>query len=106
MTCTLVRMVALLMGQGPLTDLLLRQVPIVSSQAPIPFDKPRSEYEIGLRRVVEPTPGFEPGPFPYQEPSLLVWPEFGELVEAGGLSPMVRSGMALDGPIRVTVSHP
>src|SRR6266849_4568548 len=50
MTCTLVRMVALLLGQGPQTDLLLRQVPVrfpvVSGQAPIAFQKPRNEYEI------------------------------------------------------------
>src|SRR5713226_1011386 len=51
MTCTLVRMVALLLGQGPQTDLLLRQVPVrfpvVSGQAPIAFQKPRNEFEIG-----------------------------------------------------------
>src|SRR6266571_1159048 len=50
MTRTVVRMVALLLGQGPLTHLLLRQVPVrfpvVSGQKPTAFQKPRNEYEI------------------------------------------------------------
>src|SRR6266852_3660862 len=54
MTRTLVRMLALLMGQGPLTDLLLRQVPVrfrvLSDRAPIGFQKPRNEYEIGPQK--------------------------------------------------------
>src|SRR5260370_37445127 len=50
MTRTLVRMLALLLGQGPQTDLLLRQVPVrfpvVSGQTPIAFPKPRNECGI------------------------------------------------------------
>jgi hypothetical protein len=50
MTCSLVRMVALLLGQGSRTDLLLRQVrvrfPVVSGQMPIAFQQARNEYEI------------------------------------------------------------
>src|SRR5579862_2138957 len=50
MTRTVVRMLALHLGQGPQADLLTRQVPVrfpvVSSQAPSPFQKPRNEYEI------------------------------------------------------------
>src|SRR5713226_6014265 len=51
MTRTLVRMLTLLVGQGPETDLLLRQVPVrfpvVSSQTLSAFQKLRNEYEIG-----------------------------------------------------------
>src|SRR3989442_15204371 len=43
------RMLALHLGQGPQTTLLLRQFPIlfpvVSSQTPIAFQKPRNQYE-------------------------------------------------------------
>src|ERR1700682_3286824 len=50
MTRTVVRMVALLMGQGPQTDLLLRQIPVrfplLSSRAPGAFQLARNEYEI------------------------------------------------------------
>src|ERR1700737_1765380 len=50
MTRTVVRMLALHLGQGPQTDLLTRQFPVrfpvVSSRAPIAFQKPRNEYEI------------------------------------------------------------
>src|SRR5713226_6701150 len=54
MTRTLVRMVALLLGQGPQADLLLRQVPVgfplVSGQTPIAFQSARNEYEIGPQK--------------------------------------------------------
>src|SRR5260370_26958984 len=50
MTRTVVRMLALHLGQGPQTDLLTRQFPVrfpvVSSEAPTAFQKPRNEYEI------------------------------------------------------------
>src|SRR5438477_12355269 len=50
MTRTVVRMLALHLGQGPQTDLLTRQFPVrfsvVSSQAPTAFQKARNEYEI------------------------------------------------------------
>src|SRR5579859_5848548 len=54
MTRTVVRMLALHLGQEPQTDLLTRQFPVrfpvVSSQAPIAFQKARNEYEIGPRK--------------------------------------------------------
>src|SRR5579872_5156840 len=50
MTRTVVRMLALHLGQGPLTDLLTRQFPVrfpvLSSHAPSAFQRPRNEYEI------------------------------------------------------------
>ena len=50
MTRTMVRMLALHLGQGSQTDLLTRQFPgrfpVVSGQAPIPFQKARNQYEI------------------------------------------------------------
>jgi len=54
MTRTVVRMLALHLGQGPQADLLTRQVPVrlpvVSSQAPIALLTARNEYEIELQK--------------------------------------------------------
>ena len=47
-----------------------RQVPVrfsvVSSQAPIPFQKARNEYEIEPQGTWSPRPDSNRGPFPYQ----------------------------------------
>src|SRR6266849_11151617 len=54
MTRTVVRMLALHLGQGPQTDLLTRQFPVrfpvISSQTPSAFPKPRDEYELGPQK--------------------------------------------------------